>query len=302
MQLNLEDLNIFIQIVESGSLSAAAERLNVPVSTVSRSLSGLEARLGLTLLHRSTRRMTLTDEGRLLLSQSGSILDSVRSLESKLASRRSEAGGILRINTSMPVMLHVLAPAIPDFKHTYPHIDIELNSDDTYIDLIEERTDVAIRIGRLQDSMMNARLLGHTPIRILASRRYLDTHGTPNQVADLAQHNLLGFTRPATLNQWPIMSDHGRLYEITPTLTASSGETLRALALQGMGIVCLSDMMTHQDQATSQLIPILENLREPISQPIYAVYYRHRALAPRTSVFIDYLADYIAQTSWFSPS
>ena len=125
MKLDLEALNIFVQIVESGSISGAAQRLDMPVSAVSRSLSRLEQHLGLTLLQRSTRRMEITDEGRLLLAQAHKILDEVRLTEERLALRRAQIGGVLRINTSVPVMLHVLSPLLADFCVQYPQIELE---------------------------------------------------------------------------------------------------------------------------------------------------------------------------------
>ncbi len=167
MKLEFEALNIFVQIVESSSISGAAQRSGYcPCLAVSRSLSRLEQHLGLTLLQRSTRRMEITDEGRLLLAQAHKILDEVRlTEEARLRLRHAQIGGVLRINTSVPVMLHVLSPLLADFCVQYPQIEIELGSNDHLIDLIEERTDVALRIGRLQDSAMHARLLGHTAIR-----------------------------------------------------------------------------------------------------------------------------------------
>lgn len=299
MKLDLEALNIFVQIVESGSISGAAQRLDMPVSAVSRSLSRLEQHLGLTLLQRSTRRMEITDEGRLLLAQAHKILDEVRLTEERLALRRAQIGGVLRINTSVPVMLHVLSPLLADFCAQYPQIEIELGSNDHLIDLIEERTDVALRIGRLQDSAMHARLLGHTAIRILAAPAYLAQHGTPQSAADLAQHRLLGFTAPTTLNQWPLPDGRGGLLEISPAVRASGGETLRHLALAGNGIVCLSDLMTFTDRESGALVPLLEHEREHVSQPLYAVYYRHRTLLARTAVFIDFLAQQVAKMPWY---
>ena len=298
MKLDLDALNTFVQIVESGSLSGAAQRLNVPVSAVSRSLSRLESHLQLTLLQRSTRRMQLTDEGRLLLAQAQRILDEVQQTEEKLAARRHQAGGVVRVNTSVPVMLHVLAPLVGTFRQQYPQIEMELNSNDNLIDLIEERTDVALRIGRLHDSAMHARLLGHTLVRMLAAPAYLQAHGTPRSVAELAQHRLLGFSAPTTLNQWPLRQANGSWLEISPAVRASSGETLRQLALAGTGIVCLSDLMTWQDRQSGHLVPVLEAQRQHTIQSLYAVYYRHRTLSARTAVLIDFLAHHTAAMPW----
>ncbi|KGQ70016.1 LysR family transcriptional regulator [Chelonobacter oris] len=299
MKLDLDALNIFVQIVDSGSLSGAAARLDLPVSAVSRQLARLEGNLQLTLLQRSTRRMQLSDEGRLLLAQARRILDEVHLTEERLAMRRAEAGGLLRVNTSVPVMLHVLAPLLHEFRRQYPQIDIELDSNDNLIDLIEARTDVALRIGRLQDSAMHARLLGHTAVCVLAAPAYLAQHGTPQTSADLARHALLGFRSPASLNQWPLLDHNGRLLEIEPAIRASGGETLRHLALAGNGIVCLSELMTWQDRQNGTLVPVLPAQQQTVTQPLYAVYYRHRTLSARTAVWIDFLAQQIPQMPWY---
>lgn len=298
MKLTLEALNIFVHIVDKGSISAAANSLHLPISAVSRSLSKLERDLNSTLLQRSTRRMHLTAEGELLLQQARQILDSVQMAEEKLLTRHSDVGGLLRINTSAPVMRHVLIPAVSVFLQRYPRIQLELHSNDNLIDLLEEHTDIAIRVGVLQDSSMHARLLGKTAIRVLATPQYLEQHEEIKDIEQLLTHRLLGFTRPAHLNQWPLLDSSGNFLTITPHITASSGEGLLALALNHMGIVCLSDMMTEQSRQKGELVEVLPELRQTILQPIYAVYYRHRSLAARTALFIDFLSEYIAQKPW----
>ncbi|MFU2142405.1 LysR substrate-binding domain-containing protein [Gallibacterium anatis] len=298
VKLNLEALNIFVQIVEKKSISAAAQSLNLPVSAVSRSLSKLESDLETTLLQRSTRRMYLTAEGELLLQQARQILDSVQIAEEKLLARHTDAGGLLRINTSAPVMRHVLIPAMAEFLQRYSRIQIELNSNDSLIDLLEERTDVAIRVGELQDSSMHARLLGKTAIRILATPQYLAKQGKIDSVHQLLQHRLLGFSQPAHLNQWTLLDNSGHLLTITPSVIASSGESLLALALNHVGVVCLSDMMTEQARKNGELVEILPDLRQKILQPIYAVYYRHRQLSARVALLIDFLSEYLPKQDW----
>ncbi|SUO94013.1 LysR family transcriptional regulator [Suttonella ornithocola] len=293
MKLTLDALNIFLHIVDKGSIIAAAESLQLPVSAVSRSLAKLEKELDTTLIQRSTRRMALTAEGEWLYQQAQHILNSVHYTEEKLLARHSDVGGLLRINTAAPVMRHVLIPALTEFLSRYPRIEVELNSDDGLIDLLEERTDVAIRIGELQDSTMHARLLGKTAIRVLASPQYLAEYDNIEHIKQLSQYRLLGFTQPAHLNQWPLADSHtGRLLTIKPSISASSGEGRLALAINHMGVVCLSDRMTAQTREKGELIEILPELRQEVQQPIYAVYYRHRSLATRTALLIDYLADY----------
>jgi DNA-binding transcriptional LysR family regulator len=186
-------------------------------------------------------------------------------------------------------MLHAVVPLIAGFRAQYPQIQLELHSSDQIIDLLEQRTDVAIRIGALRDSTLHARALGSNRLRILASPAYLEAHGTPHSVEALRDHSLLGFTQPDSLNQWPLRHPLGDALAISPSLQASSGETLRQLALAGAGIVCLADFMTRADRARGELVQILAPHTVEVRQPIHAVYYRNTALASRITCFLDYL-------------
>lgn len=193
-------------------------------------------------------------------------------------------------------MLHAIVPYIAEFRGLYPDIQLELNSNDLIIDLLEQSTDIAIRIGTLADSTLHARSLGCSPLRILASPAYLERHGTPRSVAELSEHTLLGFTQTESLNHWPLRHPHGDRWQIQPGISASSGETLRHLVLEGQGIACLSHFMTIDDIRAGRLIPILSEFNSGYRQPINAVYYRNSQLALRIQCFLDFiqgkLADY----------
>ena len=289
MKTTLEELLAFRTVVDTGSVTAAAEQLGQTVSGVSRALRRLEEKLETTLLSRTTRRLSLTDAGTVFLAQARQILSAVDEAEEQIALRRQQPAGRLRVNAAMPFMLHVIAPLVPDFRAQYPQIELELNTNDLIIDLLEEDTDVAIRIGTLRDSTLRARLLGTRRLRVLASPAYLKAHGRPRSVDDLRQHTLLGFAQPESLNQWPLRGPHGDHFRIEPALKASSGETLRQLALQGAGIVCLADFMTAEDRRTGDLVQVLPDATVEVLQPIHAVYYRNTQLASRIACFLDVL-------------
>ncbi len=258
--LNVDALIAFAAVIDTGSFSAAAERLGQTPSGVSRTISRLEAQLGMTLMQRTTRRLDLTEEG----------------------------------DASTPALDHMLAPLVADFLDAYPLVKLEMVSGETVVDLIEERADLAIRIGQLADSTLNARRLGGSRLRLLASPAYLRKHGAPAGCGDLAHHRLLGFTAPASLNIWPLMHDGSEGMPITPAVLASSGSTLRQLALSGAGIVSLSDFLTGADLAAGTLVPVLEHLTLPWSQPVWAVFYKQGALAPRVAALVDFLAQRLA--------
>ncbi len=291
MKTTLDELLAFTTVVDSGSITAAAEQLGQTTSGVSRALSRLEEKLEVTLLQRTTRRLELTEEGHAFLQQARKIVASVEDAEEQMALRRQRPAGRLRVNAASPFVLHVIVPLVPGFRALYPEIELELHSSDQIIDLIEQRTDLAIRIGPLRDSTLHARPLGSNRLRMLASPHYIKAHGEPASVETLSEHSLLGFTQPDSLNHWPLRHAMGLNWQITPSIKASSGETLRQLALEGAGIVCLADFMTAQDRAAGRLVQVLEAHTVDVQQPIHAVYYRNTALASRITCFLDYVSE-----------
>lgn len=162
MKARSDELQIFVNVIECGSISAAAEQVGQTPSAVSRTLSRLEAKLDTTLINRTTRRMDLTEEGKYFFEQAKVILAQMDDLEERLSSRQKKPAGRLRINAAVPFMLHGIVPYIAEFRRLYPEIQLELNSDDLIIDLLEQSTDIAIRIGALADSTLHARSLGCT--------------------------------------------------------------------------------------------------------------------------------------------
>ncbi|MGV8918187.1 MAG: LysR substrate-binding domain-containing protein [Pseudomonas sp.] len=295
MKARSDELQVFVSVIESGSISAAAEQVGQTPSAISRTLSRLEAKLDTTLINRTTRRMDLTEEGKFFLEKAKHILAQMDELEERLAIRQQSPAGRLRINAASPFMLHAVVPYVAEFRSLYPDIQLELNSNDLIIDLLEQSTDVAIRIGTLADSTLHARSLGSSPLNILASPAYLKQHGTPSSVEALAEHALLGFTQTETLNHWPLRHAQGDRLEIHPAVSASSGETLRQLALAGEGIVCLSHFMTHEDIRLKRLQVILPEANSGYRQPIHAVYYRNSQLALRIQCFLDFIQKKLAR-------
>jgi DNA-binding transcriptional LysR family regulator len=294
MKARSDELQVFVSVIESGSISAAAEQIGQTPSAISRTLSRLETKLETTLINRTTRRMDLTEEGKYFLEQARQILAQMEELEERLTLRHQTPAGRLRINAAFPFMLHSVVPYVAEFRQRYPDIQLELNSNDLIIDLLEQSTDIAIRIGVLADSTLHARFLGSSPLNILASPAYIERHGCPKNVAALADHVLLGFTHTETLNHWPLRHAEGDRLLIQPAIAASSGETLRQLAIAGEGIVCLSHFMTHEDIRTGRLKVILANANSGDRQPIHAVYYRNSQLALRIQCFLDFIQEKMA--------
>jgi DNA-binding transcriptional LysR family regulator len=294
MKTTLNELQAFAVVVDTGSITAAAEHLEQTISGISRTLGRLEAKLETTLLRRTTRRLELTEEGATFLARARAILDSVEEAEEQMAVRRQQPVGRLRVDAATPFMLHVIVPRVAGFRARFPKVELELVSNEGVTDLLEKRTDVAFRIGQLKDSTLHARPIGTSRLRLLASPAYLERAGTPEQVTDLAGHSLLGFTQPESLNQWPVRDPGGDLLHIRPDVASSSGETLRQLALAGEGIVCLSDFMTSVDRERGDLVQLMPKSTLDVRQSISAVYYRNTTLASRITCFIDYMVDALA--------
>lgn len=282
-----DDLEILLAVIDSGSFSQAAEVLDVQVAKVSRAVSRIEQQLGMTILNRTTRRLDLTEEGRRFSETIRAGLQQLRQAEEEVVSRGELPKGKLRVDAASPFMLHQLVPLVREFHQAYPDIELELTSNEGYVDLLEKRTDVAIRIGKLNDSTLHARPLGKSPLFVVAAPDYLARHGFPATPSELRQHEIVGFTSPRALNVWPLQgSDY-----VEPTIACSSGETVRQLVLAGNGIGCLSGFMIHEDLAGGRLVTLLTSYRQLNSdrELVNAVYYKSSNVARRISAFIDFI-------------
>jgi DNA-binding transcriptional LysR family regulator len=301
MKTSTDELLVFVTVIDAGSITAAAEKLEQTVSGVSRALTRLEKQLGVALILRTTRRLQLTEEGELFLERARAILAAMEDAEEAVTRHRERPSGRLRVDAATPFMLHCIVPHVAAFAGLYPEIQLELTNNERIVDLLEQRVDIAIRIGALQDSTLHARALGTSRLRIVASPAYLAAHGTPRDVAALREHRLIGFTAPVHLNRWPlrVAGEQGAAgtgrenvepgYTIAPALQASSGETIRQLALAASGIACLSDFLTAADREAGRLVTVLDDALYEERQPIHAVYYRSAALAARVQCFLAFI-------------
>ncbi|WP_071846594.1 LysR family transcriptional regulator [Tatumella saanichensis] len=301
MKVTLEEMRILTAVADSGSITAAAEKLSMTVSTVSRALSRLESRLETTLMQRTTRRMALTPEGELFLQRAREILMAVEAAEDELALRRETPSGRLRINTAPSFMQHVIVPLLGEFMRRYPQIEPELATDDLPIDLLEQQADIAIRMGALADSGIHARILGYSPLRLFASPDYLRRYGMPSDSRQLGEHRTLGFTRPQVHNFWPVRDEQQQFIQINPAIRASSGETIQQLAIAGQGIARLSDFASATAVAQGLLVPVLTAETRPMLLPVHAVWYHHAGLAGRVRCFIDYLQQAVIEHGLLQP-
>ena len=282
-----EDLEMFLTVVDSGSFSAAAKLLDQQVAKVSRAVSRLENTLQCTLLNRTTRRLELTEEGHTFIKYARDGLNTLQTGEEAIKLLKQAPSGKLRIDAASPFVLHQLVPLIAEFNTQYPHITLDITSHDSIIDLLEHKTDLAIRIGELKDSNLHAKKLGVSKLHLVASPSYLKNTPTISHTSDLTQHKLIGFTDSPKLNNWPLKSPTALNFG----LTASSGETVRQLCLANQGVALLSHFMIGDDLKSDKLIEILpESISTPNNREIVqAVYYKNSAVSSRIMAFLDFI-------------
>jgi len=285
-----ENMNIFNRVVETGSISGAAERAGVAKSVVSRRLKELEAHLGVELFHRTTRRMNLTDTGRAFYKQSVRILEDVMEAELATSQVHSTLRGGLKVALPSTFGLMHMGPAINEFLLLHPEIEFDLDFNDRSVDLMQEGFDLAIRIAKLPDSSLIARRLA--PIRHIAcaSPGYLDKHGIPETPSDLVDHHCLTYNLLADNDKWFFQDTNGTSIttKIHPYLQASSGEFLRSAAKDNLGVIQLPSFIVYKEIEQGTLLPIL-NKYQRNDLNAYAIYPQTRHLSQRVRAFIDFL-------------
>ncbi|NVZ50641.1 LysR family transcriptional regulator [Pseudomonas sp. B6002] len=286
----LAEMEVFVRVIELGNFSAAARDFRITPSAVSKLLTRLETRLQARLLNRSTRRLTPTPEGHGFYEQCVRILADVEDAERNTAGK-GEPRGALRVSASVPFAQGVLLPLLAGFLLRYPGITLDVVLTDQVVNLVEERTDVAIRHGPLENSRLVARKLGTTRMVVVAAPAYVQRHGLPGTPQDLSAHNRLDFGYTRTLKGWPFLVD-GAQWLVSPegNLTASDGEALRQMALAGIGLARLDEFQVVDDIAAGALVPVLQAFNPGDIDPVHAVFLGQGAQMPlRVRVFLDYL-------------
>ncbi len=282
-----QDLTTFLTVVDSGSFSKAANLLEQNVAQVSRAVARLETQHHCTLFNRTTRRIELTQEGERFAEQIRQGLTALATAESELSSAHASPKGVLRIDAASPFVLHQIVPHIKAFQKRYPDIRLEITSHDNIIDLLEHKTDVAIRVGELSNSNLHAKKLGESPLHLVASAEFLKQYPIEH-IDDLTNAPLIGFSDAPALNKWPLIPMATLAFHIK----ASSGETVRQLCLNGMGVAMLSRFMCQADIDAGRLVALLpQHVQTPNRrESVHAVYYRHSAVAGRIRAFLDFMS------------
>lgn len=287
----LEDMSMFIRVVEAGGISRAAEQMGIAKSAVSRRLTDLETRLGVKLINRTTRTSSLTETGQSFYERAIKVIDDVTELNAITSDSRCGLEGTIRLAAPLSFGLAHLAPAIDIFVKEHPKLNIDIDFSDRQIDLIEEGFDLAFRIADLKDSTLVAKKI--SPIRriLCASPNYIKDHGIPNKPSDLKKHKCLQYSLIKTSSLIFIdKNDKEHKVKLSAKMIANNGDFLRDMAIAGHGLLVTPTFISWKAVATGDLIPILTNYR--LSQTnAYAVYPQTRYLSQRTRVLIDFLAE-----------
>ncbi len=292
-------MRILVRVVDSGSFSAAARRLGVAPSSVSRQINELEEDLGARLFARTTRKLNLTEAGQLYYERASNILIDVD--EAKLAlSQLGSPSGILRVTAPSGMGRELVASAVPAFLDQYPAIKMVLSMTDQILDIVDAGIDVAIRVGRLQDSSFKARKIGESKRVVCASPEYLKKAGIPRTPADLEQHNCITWRDHPGHNIWAFRGPDGvSKVRVSGNFFAKSADALVAASVAGLGLSLLPDWNMGIELRQQQLCAVLTDYEaSPAASPIYAVHAHQRHVPPKIRVFIDFLIETFAKARY----
>jgi DNA-binding transcriptional LysR family regulator len=287
----LTGMKLFVRVAETGGFSAVAREAANTQPTVSRTIAALEAHLGVRLLNRSSRAVTLTDDGRAFYAHAMRALEAITDAEACVGRRHSQPTGLLRLGSPVAFgRLHV-APRMPAFLTQYPEVEIELSMNDAFVDLVGEGLDLVVRVGMLEDPSLIARRIGTTRRVTVASADYLRRRGVPLTPNDLRQHECVVYTRLATMNRWHFDGSDGPVsVEVRGRFRADNSEAVREAVINGAGIAVIPVWM-FTDEISSGRVRIILDAFEPNALPIHAVYPSRRQVSAKVRVMIDFLAE-----------
>jgi DNA-binding transcriptional LysR family regulator len=296
----LTDIAVFVQVVDSGSFTAAAERLELSKAVVSKYVTRLENRLGARLLNRTTRRLSLTEVGRAFYERSQAGLRELEEAEAEVSRLQGAPRGTLRINAPMSFGILHIAPAIPEFLQQYPDLNVDMNLDDRQLDLVEEGFDLAIRIAQLPDSTLVARRLGPCRHVVCGAPGYFRRHGIPRTPRDLRDHNAITFKYQDSAREWHFLAPDSTPVRVPVrgSIQMNNSLGLREALLQEVGITLTPTFVVGEDIQTGRLEAVLKDYKT-LELSIYAVFPQQRHLSPKVRAFVEFMAGRMAgEPAW----
>ena len=287
----LKEMQTFTAVVDAGSFVRAAEELGMSKAAVSRYVADLETRLGVRLLHRTTRKLSLTEEGSVFNIRCRELLSGVEEAEAEVTSRAGAAQGLLRVNVPVTFGIQHLASLWGKFHTQHPQVRLDVTLSDRIVDVVEEGYDLAIRIAELPSSSLISKRLAKTRIVLCASPEYLASHGTPSHPAELNDHATIAYRYWSTKDAWLFEGPEGPVnITIKPWVQTNNGDTCRAIALANQGIILHPTFLIGDDLAAGRLVEILPEYRS-IELGIYAIYPTRKHIAPKVRALVNFLAD-----------
>jgi DNA-binding transcriptional LysR family regulator len=293
------EIELFVQVAETGSMSRAAEALNLSNAAASRHLSSLEDRLAARLVERNTRRLFLTDTGQEFYNRAKSILAELKDAESTVNASTLNPTGMLRISASLSFSMHHVAPLLREYTQRYPNVTVHLEAANRYMDIIDNNIDVAIRTREYEpDSNITIRRLGETRRILAASPRYLARHGFPKTLEDLHQHHLLIYLHANHPDELRFTREgQTTTLSVKGLLESNDGQILRAAALDGMGILVQPTYILYDDIVAGRLVPVLDAWELP-RLTINLAYPSRKHLSAKVRTFIDFIAEHFAKMNY----
>ena len=286
-----DGISEFVYVAENESFTLASKKMAISTAQVSRQISALEKRLNIKLFYRTTRKVSLTEEGRVFYQHCRGVLDGLDAAEQAVTNLQSKPQGMIKLTTPVTYGEQQLMPLVNDFMVQYSDIEVTAFLSNQQVDLIEEGYDLAIRIGKLRDSTMMAKKLSSRTNFVCAAPSYIEKYGIPHSLTELGQHNcLLG-----TLDYWHFKeSGKEKNIRVTGSVRYNSGYSLVDAAIKGLGIVQLPDYYVQKHLESGELVSLLDNLREP-EEAIWALYPHNRHLSPKIRLLLDYLAAHLSK-------
>jgi DNA-binding transcriptional LysR family regulator len=293
-----QQMRVFAAVADAGSFVAAADALGLSKAAVSRYVSDLEQRLGARLMHRTTRRLSMTQEGEVFLARTREILAGIEASESEISTRADSATGLLKLSVPVSFGIRHLAPLWSEFLEAHPRVSLDVQLSDRLIDLVDEAFDLAVRIARLPDSSLVSRQLASTRLVLCASPQYLERRGTPRHPSELTVHEVLGYSLLSAGEQWQFSGPDGPVtVRVRPRLWTNNGDTCVAAAVAGTGIVLQPTFLIGSELASGQLVEVLPQFRA-MELGIYAVYPTRRFVLPKVRAMLDFLSAKLAGVDW----
>lgn len=300
---SLTDIAVFVHVVDAGSFTAAADKLGLSKSVVSKYITRLEDRLGARLLNRTTRKLSLTEVGRAFYQRSRRGLQEIDEAEAEVSRLQGRPRGTLRLNAPMSFGILHIAPALPDFLSQYPEVSVDMNLDDRKVDVIEEGFDVSVRISDLPDSSLVARRLGPCCHAVVAAPAYLERYGTPRTAEDLRNHNVLTYRYQESAQDWHFLSPDKKPVSVAVkgSIQMNNSLAIREALLGGIGITRTPTFVVGRDIQEGRLLPLLVDYKT-LEISIYLVYPQRRHLSPKVRAFVEFMAGRISDRPYWDRS